>query len=874
MKNKSLKLKVYFVVLFCITAVLISAVLNKEPNIEKVLPGEIGLKARAVHPFWRTEAFPSNTEADVNPPSFYWPSERREFTEPLKEYDFQLSKDFSFSVVEEEIRKRNPSFYVANKALSEGKWFWRYRESGGDWIGPYKFTIGTGTRTDKRPATDLFVKSVNVERPRVVIRKERLVKARKLFEFKGLTKSIILKTEKYFGVQLPAMEWGGKFYKDGKRIFKNNKFPDNHIKSKITAPIWTDAIENLCMAYLLTEKKKYAEEALRWGMRVVKFDLLTPNKLTYDGNPVPDGFAFAMYLNCMSYIYDCLYEVMDDKQRIEIRNNLKERLKIYYEYYSNRLENRCFDNHAWQISIAAFVRGAITAKGDIPEADKYLSYAYDIWTAIDPEQSRTDGGWFGGGYVAVNIDVWTEVASYFRAYTGYNYYNHPYYKNHPYYFLYRQAPGSVGDGFSGDGYGGNSRYLGAKLKLWMRLLDEDLDLPIARYIADGNLGKKGKKFNDFALFRQSEGMQLNSRKEVIVPKNIKQSRDFRDIGVVNMHSDLLNPKNDLHVALRSSPYGNFGHNLASHNAFNIIYKGDYLFTPYGHRHGGAKNSVACYRHTRGHNSVLIDGKGQPFSPQAYGWIPRFLDGEKITYACGDASNAYNAEPFGRENLFFERAQLKKEDHISNGVLNRFRRHVVFLRPSLIVVYDELEAKKPVKWDWVLHSRFDMKAKDASLSIEGVNATVDVRGSIPMTAKVKEKPMFMPINVDGRGGVEPGSEYPINGTHAYVSSSYKTDKIRLLTFIQVGDVNKLKQVSKGVYQCGDWNIKGVMDSRKMANLKISNTDNTASFLLKSTRTGASVIKEMINGKISEVKGVDELPFHAKGLEQVSNIITEN
>lgn len=872
MKSNLLSLKGTVIVILLgfifISAKLVNSIQNKPE--ESVLPGEIRLKAKAIHPFFRTDAFPANMEVDVNPAAFYWPSDRREFTEPLKEYDFQLSRSQSFSEISEEVKGQNPSFYVAHKPLDTGNWFWRYREKGKTWQGPFSFSVGAGSRTDKRPAARVFVDAIKGDRPRMVIRKERLVQVRNDFKEKGISKSILTDAEQYFNVVLPEKEWGGKFYKNGKRVFKGGKFPDDHVKSMITAPVWMNATQSLSTAYLLTGDMKYAKEALRWGMPVTKFDLLTPDNLTYDGNPVPDGFDFAMHTNSMAYIYDCLYDVMTAEQREAVRKNLAGRLEIYYRYYCNRLESRCFDNHSWQISLAAFVRAAITAKGDIPEADKYLAYAYNIWTAIDPEQSRSDGGWFGGGYVGVNIDVWTEIPTYFKVYTGYNFYDHPFYRNHPYYFLYRQAPGSVEDGFSGDGYGSEGRQPGEKLKLWLSVLDADLNLPVARWLASGAKTGENGRYNTFAWSRQTERMPLNRNEDPKAPENLPQSRAFRDIGVVNMHTDLLHPANDLHVALRSSPYGTFGHNLASHNAFNVIYKGDYLFVPFGHRFGGAKNSAACYRHTRGHNSILVDGKGQPFSPEAYGWIPRFLDGNKISYACGDASNAYRAESFDREDNLFESAGLNKDDHISNGVMERFRRHVVFLRPSLILVYDELIANKPVQWDWVLHCRYGMQATGATLKVEGVNASVDVKGSTPMKAEVKEKPMFMPVNVDGRGGKDAGEPYPIKGTHAYVSNIAKTDKLRMLSFVQVGDVKAIKEISKGIYECGDWKIEGVMDPLKMANLKITHKDGSASFILKTADKGESVIKETIAGKISEKKTVDSLPFHARGLRQVSNI----
>lgn len=48
----------------------------------------------------------------------------------------------------------------------------------------------------------------------------------------------------------------------------------------------------------------------------------------------------------------------------------------------------------------------------------------------------------------------------------------------------------------------------------------------------------------------------------------------------------------------------------------------------------------AYRNTRAHNSILVNGMGQKIGTEGYGWIPRYYEGEEISYVVGDASNAY------------------------------------------------------------------------------------------------------------------------------------------------------------------------------------------------------------------------------------------
>jgi hypothetical protein len=93
-----------------------------------------------------------------------------------------------------------------------------------------------------------------------------------------------------------------------------------------------------------------------------------------------------------------------------------------------------------------------------------------------------------------------------------------------------------------------------------------------------------------------------------------------------------------------------------------------------------------YKATIGHNGILVDGKGQLFGPDDYGWIARFLGGTTLCYTVGDATMAY-----GRDGT---------KD--ATG-LRRFKRHMLFLYPDIVVIYDELKAGHPVTWDWIIHS---------------------------------------------------------------------------------------------------------------------------------------------------------------------------
>jgi hypothetical protein len=91
------------------------------------------------------------------------------------------------------------------------------------------------------------------------------------------------------------------------------------------------------------------------------------------------------------------------------------------------------------------------------------------------------------------------------------------------------------------------------------------------------------------------------------------------------------------------------------------------------------------RSTKANNSVLVNGKGQAMrNDKASGKISYFEDKKAYTYLVGDASPAYM------------------------GLLRSFKRHILFLRPGVFLMLDQLEAPTAVSFQWMLHAFNKMK----------------------------------------------------------------------------------------------------------------------------------------------------------------------
>ena len=808
-----------------------------------------------IHPEWREQAYPNNNEAIQNPPILYVPSDRRAWKDDFLSHDFQLSKSKDFKQMIDQASDVRESFLRTKISLVSGEYFWRYRKNGGTWQGPFKLNIGQGTWSNEAPAADKLISAINSDHPRILVRKEKQAEFQRNLNKIPYSKSVIKSAKKYFDVELADKEYGGKFHFKGTRVFKNTKFPDDHPKAQPQGRVFRDAIKTLCKAYIISGDAKYAKEALRWAERVAEFEVFRTQFSEQIYN-IQDSFSYAALLEAMVYAYDTCYDHMTDQQRKAIYDSLYARTDSYYRYFINRLEARVIDNHAWQHTFLSFAEAAIALKGHAKEADEWLSYSYNVWMARQPIQSTFDGGWNNGSYFSVNIHTLISMPVHFSKYTGYNYYQHPWFKNQVKWHLYRQPPSSEADGFGGDGYEKSGKGISEKTAVWLNILDAELNIPEAGYLAAQAKDFREDKFMAVVWTRLSEGLALKSSEPVPQKIDVAQSHLFEDTGIVNMNTDVLNGDNNNLVSFRSSPYGGFGHNLSNQNSFTLVHKGESLFVPFRFRHGGKKHAFQCYRHTRGHNGVTIDDKGQPISSEAYGRIARFLSTDELDYVCGDASKAYSGEPSPQWWDRVKEADLNWYDEMEVKDLKKFRRHVLFLKPSTILIYDDLEADAEKTWELRLHCRKTLAANANQLMVKEVDAKVNYFSNSDLDIKVYDEARVAPFNVDRRGGTPP-TIYKSKGTYASIATQDKAKSVRVLTVIQLGETAALVKQSDSKFSLGKWQVKAELDPAKPAVIAAENTHTATSFISENQQ-GESQIRQGAAGSLTIFKDKERFP----------------
>jgi hypothetical protein len=110
--------------------------------------------------------------------------------------------------------------------------------------------------------------------------------------------------------------------------------------------------------------------------------------------------------------------------------------------------------------------------------------------------------------------------------------------------------------------------------------------------------------------------------------------------------------------------------------------------------------------TVAHNTLMVGGKGQVHSPEGAG---RFV-ASQITdeFACFVSEAA---------SLYPDR-------------LDTFRRWVVFVWPDVVVVYDDLKAKSPQSWEWLLHHSGSFTGERTTHQVENEGVRLSIARLLP------------------------------------------------------------------------------------------------------------------------------------------------
>ena len=835
------------IVIGCISTLMIGCAISDKSELSD---GEQIVDAKYIYPKYRVWTTPSiGEEPAFNSPSFEWPTNKK------SKFDVRLSSKNDFS--ENLIEKKDIPFAIFNphQKLAKGIWYWQYRESGAAWNPIDSFKITGTTKEFLTPNLDKVLRNVSSDHPRVFAKKHELNELRTRAKDYKETVAILKEADAVL-TEIPPKEKSGLAKHKGTNDYETEKIA----QSASRAIGWKvmSSLNSLNQAYILTGDVKYFNAAKMWMVEVADWD---PKGVTHLSN-----FGDSGIMTSLALATDTFWDLLSEHEREKMINQSVTRANNFYKLWIGKVESRSSSMHVWQHILHQMFQTSLALIGETPEAAKWLDYIYEIWIAQFPKMAETDGAWSNGiSYFSMNTVTIYDMSTHFSDLTGVDFQWSDWFQKNPKWLLYAFPPNSVGDGFgnAGDYYWYPTMKYAGYTDAAARLFNNPYAAWYSKEVANGqNLSIAAE--SEFRWFRIQ---QANKRPlpEISEEFNFPQAAHFPEVGVSYMHTSLHDIKNNLMLSATSSPFGPNGHAHAEQNNFNIAFGGKRLFYNSGYRPKmNDPHQQGFHKHTQGHNGILIDGEGQPFDAGAYGWMPRFLHGKQISYAVGDASNAYSASD---------------EESIDLG-MKRFRRHYIMLRPSIIVIYDEMEADHPAEWTWLLHNDNGLKIDSAKNTIEAenefANALVSLYSSVDLHYNVTNKFPIPARNWSGKKDQEGNLVDFVDQWHFSGVSKEKKPKMRYLAIIQVnskiGKSNSKEVVfnkDTNTYSVGAWNINAEMDDSKSAKIEIFNNSKTAAFtssgklLFKNNSyngkvSGSSKLIEIIEGELIFKEAVDEVP----------------
>lgn len=670
---------------------------------------------------------------EVNPPCFLWVPAGRGLT-----YSLQISPRPGFSGPDVlTFREIKFCVYTLTEPLRPGRWFWRYGVElpGGKvkWSRARSFSVPPDARIWPYPDLDEVVSKIPKERPRMFVLRRELDEFRKRCregDLKPLYASLLRRAKRDIGGPLPP-----------EPPYLKGRGPERgrHYKQIFTAtrpPM--DAMERCALAYLLSGRREFGLEAKRRLLHFFSWDPNGPTSLFHNDEP-------AMWMMMRGVrAYDWIYDLLSPAERERIESVMRTRAKQFYTLLRRRpFESNPYSSHPGRI-LGFLGEAALAFIHEWPGAREWLDYVLKIFWAVYPAWAKDDGGWQEGpSYWTAYMNFVLHFVVPLKKLTGIDLMQKPFFRNTPYYKLYTNPPYARLSPFGDGEHAPPGRGSGHVMYLFSTLLRD----PYLRWYADFMRSGPGISVLSFVLYDPT----LKPKP----PTDLPQARYFPGVGLVSLHTALGDPERDIHFLFRSSPLGSISHGHADQNSFCIEAFGEALAIASGYYPWyGSPHHSNWSRETKAHNCITVNGgQGQAKSDiTANGKIVKFHHDEAYDYILGDAAQAYK------------------------GKLTRFLRHVVHVRPGILILFDDLEAPEPSTFEWWLHalSRMEVDEKGRVVLVERGRALLEVIFLLPRRLNFSQTDEFDP---------PPEGDYP-NQWHLTASTSRRARAVQFLTALLV------------------------------------------------------------------------------------------
>lgn len=615
-------------------------------------------------------AYPSHgLLVNQNPPAFRW---RWETDDSSYQVQIRATEENARAIQ----RFTANNFLLLDQPLKPGTYRWRVRRwapggEPGKWSRQRVFTVNPHAHEFTAPSVSTaWKKVVKLRRPRALPPKpeykaivKELRRGSRKKVFKKLVKDLGNWPDKELDPEPPTATFEVEDFYERIRVARFINQVVNRATIQLSKALYT---------WFIDREDAQLGEVWRRSKHLISWD---PEHSTGVRSSDLSNLRIALAL---ALVYDMTHKQMTPEDRALTLRMIEYRTQAAFDHYiikpGRALERKPFNSHGFRINGGIAAIATLLAR-DSHRAKVWFYQTYPTLLAINNPWGGEDGGFGNGVNYGVfdtlnNMQYWDIL----KNTTGVDVTRMSWPQEVGMFFSYFIPPGTPASAF-GDG---GERFIPNAWGLVAQLYQQRINSKVARRFA-AQWETDNQEYFGYLFGPKFDPVNrpFNQKQHIKLP----DTAVFPSIGWVAMHSDLNDPDRAT-ILFKSSVYGSYNHSHADQNSFIIHFRQKRMAIDSGYYDTYKSAHHAQWTMlTKAHNAITFDGglgqKEQDRSAQ--GTITNYARCGTFDLAIGDATPAYKGE------------------------LEKAVRSVMYLRPGLALIYDDLRSGTARTWEWNLHA---------------------------------------------------------------------------------------------------------------------------------------------------------------------------